>query len=239
MFASSMFTTLRIPFLGFSALLTWLSALLLEQPVSAADLPQPLQTVQTALAADPLEQQQPIFLLGHRAFQAEKFDDAQRSFTRALEVTPILADYSLYYLGTIALKTGRTSRAQALFQRLLTEHKESPWRGHAALSLAECAFEKDNWDEAVRYADRARSSSSPEETRNTATLLSAQAQEHRGNARKAYYLYQQLRRQSILLCRRESSQKTRHTAPDTDERVPYPRGKRRPRICRRDAATRP
>lgn len=159
---------------------------------------QPSQTVPTALSAETPEQPRQVFLLGYRAFQANTFDDARRAFTRALEVYPILADYSLYYLGTIARKTGNSAQAHALFQRLLTEYAESPWRGQAALSLAERAYEHQNWDETIRYADRARSSSSPEDIRHTATLLSAQAQEHTGNTRKAYYLYQQLRRNAFF-----------------------------------------
>ena len=189
---SPMFALLRIPlFVVVVVVLTGLLATPLRH--AAARLQSP-QTVQTDLGADTPEQPRHIFLAGYRAFQADKLDEAQRSFTRALEVYPILADYSLYYLGTIAVQTGNSAQARPLFQRLLTEHPASPWRGQAALALAERAYEQQDWKEAIRYADQARSSSSPEDTRHNATLLSAQAQEHKGNTRKAYYLYQQLRR---------------------------------------------
>jgi soluble lytic murein transglycosylase-like protein len=78
-----------------------------------------------------------IFRSGYQAFHAGQFAEARSLLKHTLEVYPILADYSLYYLAEIALKTSHQAEAQSRFARLLTDHKSSPWRGQAAQALAQ------------------------------------------------------------------------------------------------------
>ena len=136
-----------------------------------------------------------IFQSGYQAFHAGQFDEAHGLLKHALEVYPILADYSLYYLAEIARKSGRQAEARSRFARLLADDKTSPWRGQAALVLAQLAFEAEQWSKAVQYADQARRfKASSEEIHRQATLVSAQAQHKLGNIAQAVSLYTQLRR---------------------------------------------
>ena len=136
-----------------------------------------------------------IFRQGYRAVQDGQLVKAQRMLQQALEVYPLLADYSLYYLAQAQLKTDQSVRAKKTWLRLLKEYPSSPWYGPTSLALARLAHAQKNWPEAIRYADQARSSGTASESvRYAATLISAQAQEHTGQPDKAYDLYQQLRR---------------------------------------------
>ncbi len=138
-----------------------------------------------------------IFLQGYNAVQDGQFARAQRLLQQALEVYPLLADYSLYYLAQAQLKTGQPVRAKKTWLRLLKEHSGSPWHAPTNLALARLAQAEKNWLKAMRYADHARSSGM-ESVRQAATLISAHAQEHTGQPDKAYVLYQQLRRTASL-----------------------------------------
>ena len=164
------------------------SALLPLSPVPAASVTHAQKAERTGEARE-------IFRSGYQAFHASRFDEARDLLKQAIDVYPILADYSLYYLAEIALKTGQQDEAQSRFARLLAGYKTSPWRGQAALALAQLTFEAGQWSKAVQYADQARKfKTAPEEVHHHATLVSAQAQHKLGNIAKAVYLYTQLRR---------------------------------------------
>jgi soluble lytic murein transglycosylase len=156
-----------------------------------------MATVATAQKTDTTREAREIFRSGYQAFHAGRFDEAPGLLKHALEVYPILADYSLYYLAEIALKTGQQAEARSRFGRLLTDHTTSPWRAQAALALAQLACEAEQWSKAIQYADQARKfKATPEEIHHQATLVSAQAQYKLGNIAKAVYLYTQLRRKA-------------------------------------------
>ena len=154
------------------------------------------ETIRTERGKDARE----IFRAGHQAFRVSQFDEAYGLLTYALEVYPILADYSLYYLAEIALKTNKQAEALSRLTRLLTDHTTSPWCGQAALTLAQLAFEAGQWSKAVQYADQARRfKATSEEIHRQATLVSAQAQHRLGDMTKAAHLYTQLRRNASFL----------------------------------------
>lgn len=140
-----------------------------------------------------------MFRQGYSAVQDGQFAEAQHLLQQALEASPLLADYSLYYLAQAQFKTGQAVEAKKTWLRLLTEHPDSPWSGPASLALARLAHAEKNWPEAMRYADQARNSGAASESvRHAATLISAHAQEHTGQSNKAYDLYQQLRHTAPL-----------------------------------------
>jgi soluble lytic murein transglycosylase len=147
------------------------------------------------LTGDTLEKQREIFHLGYRFLQEKNHEGARVFLSRALEVYPALADYSLYYLGTLNCDEGQTAEARTLFLRLLTEHPDSIWTGSAALELAKLAATENNWTEAGRYAEQARTSREAlAPVRQEAALVLAQTREGQGDPVDAYRLYQELRR---------------------------------------------
>lgn len=163
-------------------------------PVSTPPV-DPWADYRPVLVGDSPEKRREIFRLGYQFFQDKNTEGARLFFTRALEVYPLLADYSLYYLGTLARKAEQPAEAKTFFLRLLTAHPDSIWAAHAALELAALALDEKNWAEAVQYAEQARTSRmAPNATRHKAMLIVAQAREEQGDVPEAYRLYQQVRR---------------------------------------------
>jgi soluble lytic murein transglycosylase len=157
--------------------------------------PDPWAAYRSVLEGDSLAKQREIFRLGYRFLQEKNLDGARLFFTRALEVYPPLADYSLYYLGVSHREAGHKAEAKTLLLRLLAEYPDSVWVGQAALDLATYALAEHHWTEAAHYAERARTSSlTSAAVRHTAALLFAQAKEGQGDISGAYSLYQQVRR---------------------------------------------
>jgi len=155
----------------------------------------PWAAQRTLLTGDTVEKQREIFRLGYRFVQEKNHEGSRVFLSRALEVYPALADYSLYYLGTLNRDEGQTAEARTLFRRLLAEHPESIWAGPAALELAKLAVTENDWSEAVRRAEQARTSHEAlAPVRHEAALVLAQAREGQGNTTDAYNLYQELRR---------------------------------------------
>ena len=147
------------------------------------------------LAGTTLPEQREIFRLGYQAYQAKDHEKAKKFLQRALEIYPVLADYSLYFLGSVHRDDGQTIETRAFFQRLISEYPDSVWNDHATLELAKLALAESNWGEAVRYAEQARhGKASSAFVRHEALLVLAQAQEGQDNLTDAYNLYQELRR---------------------------------------------
>jgi len=155
----------------------------------------PWAAYRPVLAGDSLEKQREIFQLGYRFFQEKNSEGARLFFARTLEVYPPLADYSLYYLGTLSREEGQTEEAKTFFLRLLTNHPDSVWVDRTALALATFALAENNWEAALHYAERARTARmAPAAVRHKAALIVAQAREGQGNIPEAYRLYQEVRR---------------------------------------------
>lgn len=134
------------------------------------------------------------FLAGYRAFQNEEWEAAAAALARVPNDPPLLADYGLYFLGLVHVRTGREEQAQAVFERLLQEHPDSVWRGDAALESAELAFGRERYAQALKLARRARKAALADDTaRHRSALLIARAHERRGAFRQAYREYQDLR----------------------------------------------
>jgi soluble lytic murein transglycosylase len=166
--------------------------------VPAATATDPWAQYRSVLAGDTLDKQREIFSLGSRFLQEKHREGARMFFNRALEVYPVLADYSLYYLGTLHRDEGQMPEARTAFLRLLAEYPDSIWAGCAALELAKLAATENGWAEAGRYAEQARASrSASAPVRQEAALVLARAREGQGDVVDAYRLYQELRHTAL------------------------------------------
>ena len=166
---------------------------MVSPPTSA--VPTDLQTTyRTALQGDTAEKRREIFRTGYHFLQEKNHAGARLFLSRALEVYPPLADYSLYFLGVLHQEEGRTDEARAFFLRLVEQYSQSIWVNQAALELASLALAKQDWDTATRYAQDARSGQQVRTpTKRAADLILAQAYEGRGEVTAAYELYQEVR----------------------------------------------
>jgi len=166
--------------------------------VPAAAASDPWAQYRSLFAGDTLDKQREIFSLGYRFLQEKNRAGARVFFSRALEVYPALADYSLYYLGILQRDEGQISQARTAFLRLLAEYPDSIWAGCAALELAKLAVSENDWAEASRYAEQARAAREAlAPVRQEAALVLAQAREGQGDVVDAYRLYQELRRTAL------------------------------------------
>ncbi len=155
-------------------------------------LTDPWAAQRTLLIGDTVEKQREIFRQGYRFLQEKNHEEARVFLSRALEVYPPLTDYSLYYLGTLNRDEGQSAEACMMFRRLLAEQPDSIWAGPAALELAKLAVTENDWSEAVRQAEQARTSHEAlAPVRQEAALVLAQAREGQGDAGKAEALAQQ------------------------------------------------
>ena len=135
-----------------------------------------------------------VFLHGYRAFQDEDWEAARTAFEYVPQHEPRLADYSLYFLGELHLKSGHPVEARAVFKRLLDEYPTTVWRSNVALALARLTFAEERWERTRAYAKQAQQAPLVTDAiRQQGTLLIAQADERQGKRSLAYQRYQALR----------------------------------------------
>jgi soluble lytic murein transglycosylase len=153
-------------------------------------------TYRTVLQGDTAEKRRELFRLGYHLLQEKDRAGARLLLSRALEVYPPLADYSLYFLGVLHREDGRTEEARAAFLRLVEQYAQSIWVNHATLELASLAVDARDWDTALRYAQQAARDGQHARAslKHTAALILAQAYEGRGEVTTAYARYQDVRR---------------------------------------------
>ncbi|MBM4256204.1 MAG: tetratricopeptide repeat protein [Deltaproteobacteria bacterium] len=152
-------------------------------------------TYRTLLQGETAEKRRELFRMGYHLLQEKDRPGARLFLSRALEVYPPLADYSLYFLGVLNREDGRNDEARAAFLRLLEQYAQSIWVSHATLELASIAVAAKDWDSALRYAQAARDGHNVRPSiKNTAALVLAQAYEGRGESATAYARYQEVRR---------------------------------------------
>ena len=136
----------------------------------------------------------PSFLHGYRAFRDEDWGAARTAFEHLQQHEPLLADYSLYFLGELHLKSGHPVEARAVFERLLDEYPTTVWQSNAALALARLTFAEERWERTRAYAKQAQQAPLvTDAVRHQCTLLIAQADERQGKRSLAYQRYQALR----------------------------------------------
>lgn len=146
------------------------------------------------LQGDTGEKRREIFRLGYHFLQEKNRAGAQLFLSRALEVYPPLADYSLYFLGVLQREDGHPDQARAFFLRLLEQYSQSIWVSQAALELASLSLADKDWTSAAYYAQEARSGQAVRKsTKHAADLILAQTREGQGETIAAYEQYQELR----------------------------------------------
>lgn len=152
-------------------------------------------TYRTVLQGDTAEKRRELFRIGYHLLQEKDRNGARLLLSRALEVYPPLADYSLYFLGVLHREDGHPDEARAAFLRLVEQYSQSIWVSQATMELASLALAAKDWDTALRYAQDARDGQHVRaSTKHTAALVLAQAYEGRGEVSAAYAHYQELRR---------------------------------------------
>ena len=167
-------------------------------PASVVPPSDPQTTYQTTygvvLQGDTAEKRREIFRIGYRLLQEKNRDGARFFLSRALEVYPPLADYSLYFLGVLSREDGHPDEARVFFLRLVEQYSESIWANQAALELASSALAQQDWETAIRYAQAARGDQKVRTaTKHAADLILAQAREGQGEVIAAYEQYQEVR----------------------------------------------
>ncbi len=170
-----------------------------EEPVglqrSNQNTESPLSPAEPADASPPAKTPpSPVFLHGYHAFQNKDWAAARMAFEHVRHQAPLLADYSLYFLGKLHLKAERPAEALAILEQLLDEHPTTVWRGEAALALAQLAFAAEQWKRTLAYARQAQHAPLvTDAVRHQCSLLIAQAYERQGGLASAYQRYQALR----------------------------------------------
>ena len=135
-----------------------------------------------------------VFLHGYRAFQNKDWRTARTAFEHERQHEPPLADYRLYFLGELYLKSGHPEKARAVFERLLDKYPATVWQSNAALALARLTFAEERWERARAYAQQAQQAPlTTDAVRHQCMLLIAQTDERQGNRSLAYQRYQALR----------------------------------------------
>ena len=153
----------------------------------------PTSPAEPANASPPAKTPSPsVFLHGYHAFQNKDWAAARTAFEHVQQ--PILADYSLYFLGKLHLKADRRAEARGFLEQLLDDYPTTVWQSDAALALAQLTFAEERWERTVAYARQAqRAPLATEAVRHQSSLLIAQAYERQGALAPAYQRYQALR----------------------------------------------
>ena len=91
-----------------------------------------------------------LLALGDGTFQAQRWPDAEQYFARvvAINAPGLPIDDALLKQGLAIQRQGQHERAIPLFQRLLTDHPDSPLTTHAKFELGQSLVALKRWDEA-------------------------------------------------------------------------------------------
>ncbi|MFN8627299.1 MAG: transglycosylase SLT domain-containing protein [Candidatus Binatia bacterium] len=117
------------------------------------------------------------------------------TFTTLVDAYPELADYALYFVGTIAAERMDNATATTAFARLLADYPQSVKAPAAALGIGKVLLRTERVDVARRYLETALSAPDTA-TADGARLALAEADERLGNPNAAYAAYMAVRRAS-------------------------------------------
>lgn len=166
---------------------TWTGIILLILIVSG--FPHPL----FSQTGDPGE----TFAKAYAFYSNGNLAPAKELFQKTLEPKFRLADYSLYYLATIALGEMDIDHARQLVARLRQRFPQSIWLAPAALLRAKCDIADKNYTNALDTLRQIRGDKSVKrEVIDEALYLQAQVLEAQGDSGRAYSLYNELRNTS-------------------------------------------
>ncbi|HEX7409518.1 MAG TPA: transglycosylase SLT domain-containing protein [Candidatus Binatia bacterium] len=159
-------------------------------PVPPSALPQ----VQVRL--DTVADKRAAFVRAYDSFRHGEDERALPIFSALAEQYPELADYALYFAGTIALRRGGDAAAEAAFSRLLRDYPQSVKAPAAALETGRLLLRAGGVDQAQPLLREALAA--PDATTvQGARLALAEADERQGNIEAAYAGYMEVRRKMV------------------------------------------
>jgi TolA-binding protein len=126
-----------------------------------------------------------IFADGYARFTQRDFELAEALLLTTLNRSSLLEDYSLYYLGEIALARGDFDVARSYFKQLMQNFPLSVWASQAEIQLAKSMIAAKDYPGATEILQRLRNQPAKREISDEALFLLAQIHELRGDQRQA------------------------------------------------------
>ncbi len=137
------------------------------------------------------------FVRAYRYYSQGDHSRAKTLFQSALaDVTLILGDYALYYLGRIASEAGKHDEAQDYFTRLKKSFPESIWATEASFLRVELDLARKRYQGAIRRAVALKKTSIGRGARARTAYYLGQAHEALGKDSKAHAFHQEARRRA-------------------------------------------
>jgi TolA-binding protein len=134
------------------------------------------------------------FAKAYAAYTGGNLSEAQELFQRAVDSSFTLADYSLYYLASIAFKEGKLDDSRRFIAELRRRYPRSIWVYAVQLQRAKIDLAEKNFTRAVEILRSLRNQKGARaEIINEAIYLQAQTQETLGDLNEAHALYSELR----------------------------------------------
>jgi tetratricopeptide (TPR) repeat protein len=133
------------------------------------------------------------FAQAYQLWRTGQYDAALTAFAGLTTTYPQLADYHLYYIGSIQARRGELGEGRAALTRLLAEFPESVKADDASLELGKVLLEQGDDDTAKTFLERATASRNAA-VRNAAALAMAKADEQSGEVQRAYDQLMSIRR---------------------------------------------
>lgn len=145
-----------------------------------------------------VEESRALFAKAYALFSSGDLSQAEDLFLKTLDLDYLLTDYSLYYLGQIALARGSSKTARGFFMFLKNRFPRSVWAPQAYLQLAKISLAEKDYSRALIELGELQSRKNNRAIANEMLYLQAQAHDFQGEFQQAYSLYQELRRASPL-----------------------------------------
>ena len=134
------------------------------------------------------------FVSAYGHYEAGKYDAAEKLFQKTLEEGFPLADYSLYYLASIAFARQDWEKSRRIGARLRTDYPQSLWCDAVELQQAKADLGEQKFTQAIAELRALRAKKSVRGAIAEEALY-LQAQAAQGDPKQAHALYQQLREQ--------------------------------------------
>jgi len=151
----------------------------------------PIQIVRSQSTADA------DFRKAYEHYTHRRYSAAKPLLQSAIaEKNSVLRDYSLYYLGRVAMALNDHAGARTWFTQLEREYPNSRWLDDSAFQLVRVDLEQKRYDRAVERARSLRQRTTNKEAHARASYYLGRAYEGLGQAQKAFQQYQNSRRKA-------------------------------------------
>ncbi|HWP59392.1 MAG TPA: transglycosylase SLT domain-containing protein [Candidatus Acidoferrales bacterium] len=139
------------------------------------------------------------FARAYSLFRQNQLEEAEALFRASLRADYLLSDYSLYFLGRLALERGAPERARRHLLALREKYPDSVWTAEANLRLGRLALAARDYAQALAELRALFSLKGRDDIACEARFLTAQIHALDGRPEEAYAAYQDLRR-TFPLC---------------------------------------